>query len=258
VAGYAGTLGALEWPGGTTVESCTFNDNSRAIRVTQTSNQTYDALFFSGNTYDTHLNNGGTNINISKNNGADPTTYIATGGGTVTYVGASVTTQVTATTEAGSPISGASVLLKAAATVSSGLPYDVTVTITNSGTTATVSHTAHLLSTGDKILIEGASHDANRGVFTVTVTGANSYTYTMPSAPGSNPTGTIKATYVYLYGTTDVNGEINMSRVLPTNQAVIGWARKSTSSPYYKTGPVSGTVLSASGLSLTALLLSDE
>jgi hypothetical protein len=240
------------------VTNTAFNNNSRAIRVTQTANQTYDALLFLGNTYDTHLDNGGVNIDISKNNGANPTTYIATGGGEVNYVGASVTTRVTATTEAGDPIVDASVLLRAAASVASGLPYNVTVTITNSGTTATVSHTAHLLATGDKVLIDGADHSQNRGVFTVTVTGPNSYTYTMPSAPGSNPTGTIKATYVYLFGTTDANGQISMSRVLPTDQAVLGWARKSTTSPYYKTGPVSGVVSGSAGLSLTALLLSDE
>ena len=176
VAGYAGTDGALLWPGGTSVTSCTFKDNSRAIEVNQTSNQTYDALKFSGNTYDTHLDNGGTSINISKNNGADPTTYIATGGGTVTYVGSSVTTKVIAQTATGTKISGAYVFVVASAEAVSGLPYDDTVTITNSGTTATVSHTSHNLSTGDKIHIVGASHSQNNGVFTVTVTGTNSYT----------------------------------------------------------------------------------
>jgi hypothetical protein len=112
--------------------------------------------------------------------------------------------------------------------------------------------------TGDKVLIEGASHTANRGVFTITVTGPNAYTYTMASAPGSNPTGTIKATWAALYGTTDANGEISMSRVFSVDQPIAGWARKSTSAPYYKTGPVSGTIDSALGASLTALLLSDE
>jgi hypothetical protein len=258
VAGYTGTDGALLWPGGTSVASCTFKDNSRAIEVTQTSNQTYDALLFSNNTYDTHLDNGGTSIDISKNNGSNPTTYIATGGGVVSYVGASVTTRVIAQTATGSKISGANVFLAASAEAVAGLPYDDTVTISNSSTTATVTHTSHSMVTGDKILIRGASHAANNGVFTVTVTGTNAYTYTMSSAPGSNPTGTIKADFVYLYGTTDVNGDINMSRVLPTDQAVTGWARKSSSAPFYKTGPVSGTVTSASGAIFTAVMTLDE
>jgi hypothetical protein len=127
-----------------------------------------------------------------------------------------------------------------------------------SGTTATVTHTSHGMLTNDKVLIEGASLIQNRGVFTITVTGPNAYTYTMDTAPGSNPTGTILSTWTALYGTTDVNGQISMSRVFSVNQPVTGWARKSTSSPYYKTGPISGTISSSDGLSLTALLLSDE
>jgi hypothetical protein len=258
VAGYTGTDGALLWPGGTSVANCTFKDNSRAIEVTQAANQTYDALIFENNTFDTHLDNGGTSIDISKNNGSNPTTFTATGGGTVSYVGASVTTRVTAQTATGTRISDAQVYVASAADVVSGLPYNDTVTISNSGTTATVTHTAHGMVTGDKVVIKGASHPANRGVFTITVTGANTYTYTMGSAPGSNPTGTITSTFVYLSGTTDVNGQISMSRVLPTDQAVVGWVRKSSSAPYYKQGPVSGTVTSAGGANFTAVMAPDE
>jgi hypothetical protein len=258
IAGYTGTAGALLWPGGTNVASCTFKDNSRAIEITQAANQTYDALLFSNNTYDTHLNNGGTNIDISKNNGSNPTTYIATGGGVVSYVGASVTVKVIAQTATGTKIENARVFLAASAEAVAGLPYDDTVTIANSGTTATVTHTSHGIVTGDKVVISGASHSQNNGVFTVTVTGTNTYTYTMSTAPGSNPTGTIKSTFVYLYGLTNVNGEISVSRVLPTDQSVVGWARKSSSAPYYKTGPVSGLVLSASNTTFTAVMTLDE
>jgi hypothetical protein len=112
--------------------------------------------------------------------------------------------------------------------------------------------------TNDKSLINGASIDANNGVYAITVTSENQYTYTMGSSPGSNPTGTITATWTALYGTTDANGQISMSRVFSVNQPVSGWARKSTSAPYYKTGPISGTIDSGTGASLTALLLSDE
>lgn len=94
ISNSTATDGALLWPGGTTVKSCAFLNNDRAIEVTQTVDQTYDALTFSGNTFDTHLNNGGTSIDISKNNGANPTTYTATGGGVVSYIGASVTTLI--------------------------------------------------------------------------------------------------------------------------------------------------------------------
>jgi hypothetical protein len=80
----------------------------------------------------------------------------------------------------------------------------------------------------------------------------------MGSTPGASPTGTITSTFVVLNGTTDVNGEITMSRVYPTDQPFTGWARKSTSAPYYKTGLVSGTVDSANGATVTALMISDE
>jgi hypothetical protein len=49
-----------------------------------------------------------------------------------------------------------------------------------------------------------------------------------------------------------------MSRVFSVDQPVSGWARKSTSAPYYKTGLISGTIDTELGVSLTTLLLSDE
>jgi hypothetical protein len=148
------------------------------------------------------------------------------------------------------------VLVKAAA--GGSLPVNATVTITNSGTTATVSHTAHAMATGDKVLIGGASLTANNGVFAITKLTDDSYSYTMGSSPGSNPTGIIKSTYVLLSGDTDGNGQLSMSRSFSTNQPVAGWARKSTSNPLYKTGPVTGTVNTGTGASLTAVMILDE
>jgi hypothetical protein len=181
---------------------------------------------------------------------------IRTAGATVTVVAGAVTASLTVTNDTGTPIQNAQVLVAAAS--GGPLPYLATVTIANSGTTATVTHTGHGLATNDKVLIKGASHAANRGVFTITVTNANAYTYTMGSAPGSNPTGTITSTFVVLSGVTNASGVISMSRVFSADQPVSGWARKSTSSPYYKTGPVNGTVDSATGATLSALLIADE
>lgn len=88
IKNYVGTDGALYWPGGTTVTNCNFQNNDRAIEVTQAVDQEFDALFFTfdSNTYDVHLNNGGTDIDIDLTNGSDAATYIATGGGVVTFV----------------------------------------------------------------------------------------------------------------------------------------------------------------------------
>jgi hypothetical protein len=114
------------------------------------------------------------------------------------------------------------------------------------------------MANNDKVVISGASHLANNGVFTITVTGVDTYTYTMGSSPGSNPTGTIKSTFVALSGTTNGSGQITMSRVFATDQPVTGTARKSSSAPFYKAGPINGIIDSAAGATLSAVLVLDE
>lgn len=258
ISGYDGSYGALLWPGGTSVNNCNFNNNTRAIEVTQAANQTYDALFFSGNDYDTHLNNGGTDIDISKNNGSDATSYIATGGGTITYVGPSVYTTITVRDlSTGSVIQGALVLVKV--TDGSNFPYQASISIIGSGTTATVTHNSHGLSTDDYIIIAGANEDVYNGVYAITVSDENTYTYTTNETIGSSPaTGTVTATFAFIATTTDEYGEVQDQRVVSVDQSISGWARKSSSSPYYQQGAISGTVDNASGFSATILLARDE
>lgn len=181
-----------------------------------------------------------------------------TAGATITIVTSSRTIKAIVQKADGTKIASARVLLKTAADASGGFPYDDTVTITNSGTTATVSHTAHGMATNDKVQITGASLTANNGIFQITKVSDDSYTYTMSSTPGSNPTGTIKANFIFLDGTTDTNGEISMSRAIGANQTVTGWARKSSGSPYYKQGPLSGEVVTTGNSTFTAILSTDE
>lgn len=277
--------------GGATMSGCTFdktNDAAKAVIASSPANAALisNSTFISGGTKH-GLEIGGTAANITLNNltwsgyaASDGSTgneaiyvNIATGsmnltisGGTtpsvrtagcaVTVISGAVSATVRAATEAGSPISGANVHIEA--TAGGPFPAGASVTITNSGTTATVGHTGHALATNDKVVIRGASLDANNGVFTITVSGPNEYTYTMGSAPGSNPTGTITSTFVVLNGTTDVNGEITMSRVFPSSQPVTGRARKSSSAPYYKQGAVTGSVSNTTGAFFTAVLISDD
>lgn len=138
------------------------------------------------------------------------------------------------------------------------MPYNVTVTsITNAGTTATVAHTAHNMATNDKVQIKGASLWQNNGVFAITKTNDNEYTYTLPEAPGSSPTGMIKATYVVLEGLTNASGQITMSRSFTSSQPVIGRARYSSGAPYKKTTDFTSTVSSSSGMDVTVQLLPD-
>jgi len=258
ISGYSGTDGALLWPGGTTVANCNFNSNDRAIEITQSSNQTFDALFFSGNTYDVHLNNGGNSINVSKNNGSDPTSYVATGGGTVTFVGASVQTLVKVKdSSSGADIQGARVLVYV--TDGTNFPYEDSVSITGSGTTATVSHTAHGLSTGDYVIIRHANENEYNGCYQITVTGVNGYTYTTNETITSSPaTGSVTATFAFISGTTNSSGEVSDSRVVGADQPIAGRVRKSSGTPYYKTGNIFGTVDSTGGLSVTVALVKDE
>lgn len=188
--------------------------------------------------------------------GTSQPTY-KTDGATIVFVTGAVTVQVTAVTVTGTPVSGANVFLVATATTGS-LPAEDVVTISNSGTTATVTHTGHGLATNDYVVIKGASHQANNGAFQITVTTANAYTYTMGSSPGSSPTGTIVSSFVFLYGTTNGSGIISMTRSIPAAQSVAGHARKGTGTPLYKSAPIAGTVSDSTGAALTGVMTLDE
>jgi hypothetical protein len=174
-------------------------------------------------------NNSGKAITINITGGSTPTYNNGTSASTV-IVANTVSTSVTVKNSATPPVAlqYANVLVYA----DTGGPYpsNATVTIANSGTTATVTHNSHAMATGDKVLIKGASLQANNGVYTITYINANSYSYTMTSTPGSNPTGTIKAWFVALFGLTDSSGLISMSRVIASAQPIIGRVRKSTQS----------------------------
>lgn len=231
-----------------------------AFRVTSTG--TY-AL--ANNTFTGFGANESTGAAVYNDSGGAVTLNVTGGGGITVRNGAGASTTVnsdpvtvlaTVTTAAGAAVQNANVLVKAAS--GGPMPFDMTVTVANSGTTATVTHTAHGMATSDKVLIKGASHLANNGVFTITKIDNNSYSYTMGSTPGSNPTGTIKATYVALSGLSNASGQISMSRVFASSQPVTGQARKSTGSPLYKTAPINGTISSTTGASLSAILIADE
>ncbi len=180
-------------------------------------------------------------------------------GATIEFASNSRTVKVITKTGDGTLIGLARVLLRTSADVGGGLPYDDTVTITNSSTTATVTHNGHAMATNDKIQITGASLWQNNGVFQINKINVNSYSYEMSEAPGSDPSGTIKATFVFLEGETDnVTGELSMNRQIPANQNVAGWARKSSGIPFYKQGPLSGSVITSGDTTLTSILSADE
>jgi hypothetical protein len=250
---------AILWNENIDIQNCQFIANTTGAGVEMPSAvgtpYTYTNLTFSGNTYDV-LNSSGSAITISKQGTSDPSTYE---GSTVTFeatVTITITVEDIVTTD---PISGVRVALWAAD--GTGIyPYKETVTITRSGSTATVSHTAHGMATGDYVVIDKTVDQVEySGIHLITKIDANSYSYTVSGAPVTPATGVIKATGAFLSGTTDVNGEIERVRSVGVNTPVEGFCRKSTSSPRYKTFPLAGnTVTSVSGLSAAAPLIRDD
>lgn len=68
---------------------------------------------------------------------------------------------------------------------------DTVVSITRSGTTATVTVTAHGYKTGMYITISGADQADYNGTFQITVVTADTFTYTVGGSPATPATGTI-------------------------------------------------------------------
>lgn len=178
-------------------------------------------------------------------------------GATVTLVVDPVTTAVTVKdVNTGSAIQSARVLLLAA-DGTGPMPYQESTTITRSGSTATATCTGHGLVTNDYVVIKGANQQEYNGVFQVTVTGTDTFTYTVAGTPATPATGTIVTTGAPLYGTTDVNGLISASRSFTTSQPITGRVRKATTGTLYKTGTVSGTISNTAGFSATVQLIPD-
>jgi len=175
----------------------------------------------------------------------------------VTIVADPVTTAITVLDELGAPLLGARVILE----TSDGtgpLPFEDVVTITSSGTTATASHTSHGIPDGTKVVIRGANESEYNGVFVITDTGVNSYTYTMSGDPVDTATGTITASGVQLEGTTDSSGLISDQRTIASSQPLKGFARSATSSPIYKSFPLTILVDNVTGANANLMLIRDD
>ena len=162
---------------------------------------------------------------------------------TVTLVIDPVTTKFTVEDNAGVAIQNALVLAETSDNGGgSGFPFEATVSIAQSAGTATVTHTAHGLETNDYIVIRGAQPDEYNKAAQITVTGVNTYTYSVPSGTTSPATGTPEASYAAIVGLTNVSGQIQSSKTWAAAQGLKGWARKkNTVSPFYKDGDINVT-----------------
>ena len=84
------------------------------------------------------------------------------------------------------------------------------------------------------------------------IEGARVYVEAASGGPLSEGTAVISGTL------TDAQGVASDTRSYASNQPITGWVRKSSSSPYYRTAPLAGTINSSSGLSVTVQMIKDE
>jgi len=181
---------------------------------------------------------------------------IRSAGAIVNVVAGAVTYKITVQDTAGTVIQDARVFFPVAA--GGSLFFQASVTIARIGTLATVTHTNHGLSNGDKIVIRGVDQSEYYGIHTVSNVTTNTYDYIVSGSPTTPATGTITSTYVLISALTDVLGVVQGSKTFATNQPIGGNVRKSSASPYYKTGAIVGSINKDTGLDLTITLLSDE
>jgi len=204
-----------------------------------------------------YVNVGSGTLTINVQTGASVPS-IRTAGATVNVVAGAVPLLVKTQDISGTVIENVRVLVEAGA--GGAFPSDASVTITRSATTATVAHTAHGLSNGDKVVIRGAIQNEYNGLRTISNVSTNAYDYTVSGSPTTPATGTITSTFSLLDGLTNASGEITATRTYSVNTPLSSRskARKSSSSPYYKTGSIVGTINKDTGLSVTVIMLSDE
>jgi hypothetical protein len=179
----------------------------------------------------------------------------------VTLVVDPVTTKFTVQELDGTKIQNARVLAETADNGGgSGFPFEAAVSsLTQSAGTATLTaSSAHGLATNDFVVVRGAQPDGYNKVAQITVTSTTVFTYSVDSGLAGTATGTPIFSYAAIGGAlTDVNGEVTSSKTWPASQGLKGWARKSTSAPYFKESAIS--VADASGGTDAVLtLLSDE
>ncbi|KPJ97109.1 MAG: hypothetical protein AMJ55_00390 [Gammaproteobacteria bacterium SG8_15] len=252
------TSGALLWDEAEIdAQYCLFVNNPVGIEVpTLTANMTLTGMSFSGNTYDVRYEGAS---DYDCNYDADTPSIQNAGAGTLTAVSDPITVTITVKDiNTQNALEDARVLL-VAADATGDLPFEESVTsINRSGSTATVNHTAHGMATGDIALIAGANQNEYNGAFPITVTTANTYTYTVPGTPTSPATGTIESTGGYFNDLTNASGVVSDTRSISKDQPMTGRVRYSTGANRYKTSPLSFTVDSADGYSVIVFMIPDD
>jgi len=211
-----------------------------------------------GNNDSTIYNNSGKAITIYVVGGTGNFTYRNGTSATTTIVVDPVTTEITVLDDEGTELENARVFLEASDNTGD-LPYKEIVTITRSGTVATVSHAAHGFVTGNIVVIRDAVQDDYNKAATVTYIDDGSYSYIVTESPDTPATGTITATGAIFNTLTNALGIATDSRTFTQEQPITGWARMSSSEgSLFKTGKIVGTISNTTGYSTTVQLVSDE
>jgi hypothetical protein len=258
---FDGTLVTSDNPAD--LSDCSFTSSGTGHGIEITTPGTYT---FSGNTFSGYGADGTTDAAIYNNSGGAVTLNITGGGSTPTVrngAGASTTLVINPVTltitvrnvNTAAVVQSAHALILADA--GGPFPADATVTITRTGSTATVAHTAHGLTTGHKVRIKGANEQEYNGIYTITVTNVNEYTYTVSGSPATPATGTIKSSLVIIDALTNASGQVSDTRPYGSNQPFTGVVRKGSSATAYKAQPATGTISSASGADVAVQLIPD-
>lgn len=213
------------------------------------SNGQNDSTIYNNSGKSITINVIGGSGNFSYRNGSGASTSIVVDPITITITVKDINTQAV--------LQNARVLL-VASSAAGDLPYQESVTsITRSGSTATVTHTSHGMTTGDFALIAGANQDEYNGAFEITYISADSYSYTVPGTPATPATGTIISTGGIFNTLTNASGIVTDSRSITNDQPFTGRVRLSTGSTVYKTAPIADTIDNTNGFSATVYLIPD-
>jgi len=250
---------ALLWNSNINIQKCSFiantGANSHAIEHPDDGTFGYTDLIFSGNDYDIHFTDSAGNLIINATD-SDPSTYENESSGTVT-INVSADVDIEVVDSGDNAIVGARVFIEADSG-GSYPSYEAVTQITASGTTATVSHTAHGMFDGQKVCIRGATNSQYyNGVFTITYIDVDSYSYTMDGSPPSPATGTITATFVLMNELTIAGGLATESVKVVGSQPIQGWVRYMNPPDYYKDGNISGD-FDSDGFSAKITLVDDD
>ena len=232
-----------------------------ALEIDTASTYTFDNLRLAGYgadagddaALDITASTGTVTINVI--NGGDTPTF-KTAGATVVINNTKTVQITTRDAKTGDLVATAFVAVEAAA--GGDLPANVTVTISRTGSVASVAHTAHGMVNGQNVVIRKADQQEYNGVFTITNVTANAYDYTVSGTPATPATGTIKCSASILYGTTNGSGVIEDTGFAFTgDQPVTGRAKRATTSPLYQFALIQGTITTA-GFTTNTFMVPDE